>query len=241
MRKLRYVILVLVLTSILVVTACGGGETTTTTTQPATTATTSEPTTTATTEPDPTTPPPTTDSTTPPTTEPTTIPTTPPTTEPTTPPEPEEMVITSAAFEEGGIIPDMYSCDGADISPELNWTGVPEGTHELALVMDDPDAPGGTFVHWVIYDIPADVTSLEENLPKTMELANGAVQGLNDFMGIGYGGPCPPAGQSHRYFVTLYAIDADLELGAVLNKGMLLATIEGHVLAEAQLMGNFQS
>jgi len=140
-----------------------------------------------------------------------------------------------------GTIPDMYSCDGADISPELNWTGVPEGTQSLALIMDDPDAPAGTWVHWVIYNIPADATGLEENLPKTMELANGAVQGLNDFMAIGYGGPCPPSGQSHRYFFTLYAIDTEFELEAVLNKAMLLATIEGHVLAEAQIMGNFQS
>ena len=249
MSKLRYVFLVLVLTSILVLTACGGGETTTTTitttTEPTTTATTSEPTTAATTEPEPTT-------TTPPTTTPpattttppattTTPPTTPPTTDPTTPPEPEEMVITSTAFEEDGTIPVIYSCDGADISPELNWTGVPEGTQSFALILDDPDAPGGTFTHWVIFNIPADATGLEENVPKTATLASGAIQGRNSFGMIGYGGPCPPLGQSHRYFFTVYALDTALDLASGASKAQLLAAIEGHILAEAEIMGNFQS
>lgn len=242
MRKLRYVFLILVLTSIMVMTACGGDETTTTTpptTAPATTA----PTTVATTEPEPTT-----TTTQHPTTEPTptvtpppvtTPPTTPATTEPTTPPEPEEMVITSAGFEHEGIIPNAYSCDGADISPELNWTGVPAGAQSLALIMDDPDAPGGTFVHWVIFNIPADATGLEENVPKTATLASGAIQGRNGFGEIGYGGPCPPSGQSHRYFFKLYALDTTLDLASGASKAQLLAAIEGHILAEAQLMGNF--
>lgn len=151
------------------------------------------------------------------------------------------MVITSGAFEHEGTIPDAYSCDGADISPELNWTGVPEGTQSLVLILDDPDAPGGTFTHWVIYNIPADATGLEENIPKIATLASGALQGRNSFGSIGYGGPCPPLGQSHRYFFKLYALDITLDLGSGASKAQVLAAMEGHILAEAEIMGNFQS
>jgi Raf kinase inhibitor-like YbhB/YbcL family protein len=157
------------------------------------------------------------------------------------PPEPEEMVITSGAFEEDGIIPDVYSCDGQGKSPELNWMGVPEGTQSLALILDDPDAPGGTFTHWVIFNIPADATGLEENVPKTSTLASGAAQGRNDFGQTGYSGPCPPTGQSHRYFITLYALDTTLDLAGGTSKAQVLAAMEGHILAEAEIMGNFQS
>ena len=151
------------------------------------------------------------------------------------------MAITSGAFEHEGTIPDAYSCDGADISPELNWTGVPEGTQSLVLILDDPDAPGGTFTHWVIYNIPAAATGLEENIPKTAELVSGALQGRNSIGEIGYGGPCPPLGQSHRYFFKLYALDITLDLEGGASKAQVMAAMEGHILAEAEIMGNFQS
>lgn len=158
----------------------------------------------------------------------------------TTTPEPEEMVITSTAFEDGGTIPAAYSCDGQDKSPELNWTGVPEGTQSFVLILDDPDAPGGTFTHWVIFNIPAGATGLEENTAKIGELPDGTLQGKNSFGTIGYGGPCPPSGSLHRYYFTLYALDITLDLASGATKAQVLAAMEGHVLAEAVIMGNYQ-
>ena len=151
------------------------------------------------------------------------------------------MEITSPAFEEGGIIPRIYSCDGQDKSPELNWTGVPDGTQSLALILDDPDAPGGIFNHWVIFNIPADAAELAESVPKTAELDNGALQGRNRFGTLGYGGPCPPPGSTHRYYFTLYALDTTLDLAGGTSKSQVLAAMEGHILAEAEIMGNYKS
>ena len=149
------------------------------------------------------------------------------------------LKLTSTAFEEGGTIPAQYTCDGQNISPPLAWSGAPEGTKTLALIADDPDAPRGTWVHWVVYNIPASEKGLAENAPARENLDNGARQGTNDFKKIGYGGPCPPSG-THRYFFKLYALDTDLNLPSGATKDQLLKATESHVLAEGQLMGRYQ-
>lgn len=148
--------------------------------------------------------------------------------------------LTSSAFEEGDAIPARHTCDGQDISPPLSWEAVPEGARSLALIVDDPDAPSGTFVHWVIYNLPADSEELAEGVPNEQTLSDGAMQGVNGFGTVGYRGPCPPGGV-HRYFFKLYALDAELELSAGATKEDLLDAMEGHVLAEGQLMGTYQS
>ena len=125
------------------------------------------------------------------------------------------MKVESPAFQDGGFIPEMYTCDGEDVSPPLNWGPSPEGIVTWALVCDDPDAPMGTWVHWVVYDLPADVLGLSEDVLPEKELENGGKQGVNDFQKIGYGGPCPPIGE-HRYFFKVYALDVGL-LGAMAN------------------------
>ena len=148
------------------------------------------------------------------------------------------LKLTSAAFEEGGAIPQQYTCDGRDVSPPLAWASVPDDARTLALVCDDPDAPRGTWVHWVVYNIPATARELAEGVPAIENLENGARQGANDFRKIGYGGPCPPSG-THRYYFHLYALDADLNLPSGATKDQLLKAVEGHVLAEGQLMGRY--
>ena len=150
------------------------------------------------------------------------------------------MDITSSAFHPGGIIPAKYTCDGADVSPPLRWTGVPPTAKSLAVICDDPDAPVGTWVHWVLYDLPVAVAELGEKTTTAATLPNGAKQGVNDFKSIGYGGPCPPPGKPHRYFFKFYAIDTSLALKAGATKQELLKAIEGHVLAEGELMGTYQ-
>lgn len=149
------------------------------------------------------------------------------------------MELKSTAFEEGGMIPPKYTCDGQDISPPLTWTSVADGTKSLALICDDPDAPGGTWVHWVIFNIPSDTKDLAESLPREKELPNGARQGTNDFRKIGYGGPCPPGG-THRYNFKIYSLDTDLALEAGATKAQLLQAMKGHVLGEGQLMGRYK-
>jgi Raf kinase inhibitor-like YbhB/YbcL family protein len=149
------------------------------------------------------------------------------------------MKITSPAFEEGALIPGKYTCDALDISPPLEWSEGPEGTQTYALINDDPDAPVGTWVHWVIYNLPVNVNELPEDVPSMEVLENGGKQGKNDFGRIGYGGPCPPGG-THRYFFKLYAVDMELEVKAGLTKKELLNLLEGHVLAECQLMGRYR-
>ena len=149
------------------------------------------------------------------------------------------MQITSQAFEEGGMIPGKYTCDGQDVSPPLAWDAVPPGTKSLALICDDPDAPVGTWVHWVYYDIPADSRGLPEKVPQDKKPSPGGTQGINDFRKTGYGGPCPPGG-THRYYFKLYALDTLLELAPGASKGRLLKEMKGHVLGEAQLMGKYR-
>ncbi|MBA7701763.1 hypothetical protein ES703_110509 [subsurface metagenome] len=150
-----------------------------------------------------------------------------------------EIKITSPAFEEGGLIPPKYTCDGADISPPLQWDAVPQDTNSIALISDDPDAPMGTWVHWVIFGLPADTKELPENIPPDATLPNGAKQGITDFGKIGYGGPCPPSG-THRYFFKIYALDTKIDLAAGANKRELLKAMEGHILGQGQLIGKYK-
>ena len=150
-----------------------------------------------------------------------------------------EIKITSSAFEDGGLIPAKYTCDGADMSPPLQWDAVPEGARSVALICDDPDAPMGTFVHWVIFGLPAETRELAENIPSDETLPNGAKQGKSDFGRIGYGGPCPPSG-THRYFFKIYALDTEVGLAAGAAKGELLKAMEGHILGQGQLIGKYK-
>ena len=150
-----------------------------------------------------------------------------------------EIKITSSAFKDGGLIPAKYTCDGADVSPPLQWDVVPEGTKSIALICDDPDAPMGTWVHWILFNLPAKTKELAENIPPERSLPNGAKQGINDFHKIGYGGPCPPGG-THRYFFKLYALDTELDLQAGANKSQLLKAMEGHIVAQGQLIGKYK-
>lgn len=149
------------------------------------------------------------------------------------------LKLTSTAFEPGGTIPKKFTCDGPDVSPALAWSGAPAGTRSFALIMDDPDAPVGTWVHWVLYDLPVGTHELAENTAKQEELPNGARQGRNDFRRIGYGGPCPPAGPAHRYFFKLYALDAKLALKAGATKAEVEKVMKGHILAQSELMGRY--
>ena len=149
------------------------------------------------------------------------------------------MEITTRAFKSGGTIPKKFTCDGEDVSPALTWREAPENTKSFALISDDPDAPMGTWVHWVIYDLPPSLTSLEENTEKTETLANGAKQGITDFKRVGYGGPCPPPGKPHRYYFKLYALDKMLNLPPKIIKSDLLKSMKNHILAESELMGTY--
>ncbi|HEY6199999.1 MAG TPA: YbhB/YbcL family Raf kinase inhibitor-like protein [Candidatus Binatia bacterium] len=146
--------------------------------------------------------------------------------------------IKSPAFQAGGDIPRKHTCDGGDVSPALSWTDAPVGTRAFALIIDDPDAPGGTWVHWVLYDLPGNAKELSEGIAADKP-PGGAKQGVNDFRKAGYGGPCPPAGAPHRYFFKLYALDAPTDLKPGATKQQLLAAIKGHVLGEAELVGRY--
>lgn len=149
------------------------------------------------------------------------------------------FTLTSAAFREGGMIPPAHTCDGRDASPPLAWTGPPPGTNSFALISDDPDAPGQMWVHWVVYNLPPLARQLPEAFPPDEERPDGMRQGMTDFGRVGYGGPCPPSG-THRYFFTLYALDAMLSLPPGATKPQLEAAMQGHLLAEAQLMGTYR-
>jgi Raf kinase inhibitor-like YbhB/YbcL family protein len=148
--------------------------------------------------------------------------------------------LTSTAFQPGADIPKQYTGDGADRSPTLKWSEPPSGTKSLALICDDPDAPRGTWVHWVLFNLPSQTRELEEGVPTKETLANGAKQGKNDFGKIGYGGPAPPKGKPHRYFFKLYALDVAVDLPAGASKSQLTDAMKGHILAEGQLMGNYK-
>jgi len=150
------------------------------------------------------------------------------------------LVLRSSGLEENGTIDEKYTCDGMDVSIPLNWSDPPEGTKSFALIADDPDAPSGNWVHWVVYDLPADARGLAEGVPAEKTLDDGVRQGVNDFRRVGYGGPCPPSGPAHRYVFTLYALNRKLGLHGGLTKHEVLRAIRGHVLAQSQLVGIYK-
>lgn len=149
------------------------------------------------------------------------------------------FMLKCSAFEPGSLIGRAYTCDGRDITPPLRWENPPSGTRSFALVCEDPDAPMGTWVHWVIYNIPATARELSEGFPPREKSPDGSLQGQNDFGRLGYGGPCPPRGKPHRYFFRLYALDSVPGLGPGATRKALLKATEGHVLAQAELMGTY--
>jgi Raf kinase inhibitor-like YbhB/YbcL family protein len=146
----------------------------------------------------------------------------------------------SPAFAQGQEIPVKHTCDGADLSPPLTWSAPPANTRSFALIVDDPDAPAGTWVHWVLYGIGASRRELPEGVPAKDTVPGLGSQGLNDFRRVGYGGPCPPRGPAHRYFFKLYALDAELPVPPRKAKAELLKAMEGHVLGQAELMGRYK-
>jgi Raf kinase inhibitor-like YbhB/YbcL family protein len=151
------------------------------------------------------------------------------------------FTLSSPSFTNGAAIPAQHTCDGADRSPNLTWTGIPAGTRSLALLVDDPDAPAGTWVHWVLFNLPAGTNGLPENVSRTETLPElgGAIQGRNDSRTTGYAGPCPPPGKPHRYYFKLYALDGELSLRSGATKADVERGMEGHVLGNAQLMGTY--
>jgi Raf kinase inhibitor-like YbhB/YbcL family protein len=149
------------------------------------------------------------------------------------------FALKTTAFADGAGIPKKYTFDGADDSPDLSWNDAPTGTQSFALIADDPDAPVGTWTHWIIWNIPAQTTSLPEGVPKVDESGDGTHQGKNDFKRNGYGGPCPPPGKPHRYFFKLYALDAKLDIKAGARRSELERAMKGHVLSQTELMGTY--
>jgi len=151
-----------------------------------------------------------------------------------------DIQLLSTAFREGEVIPVQYTCDGDNVSPPLRWGRLPKNSQSLALICEDPDAPSGTFAHWLVFNLPPIVSDLPEALPATETLVEtGALQGRNDFDDIGYDGPCPPPGNPHRYFFRLYALDTKLGLQAGATKHEFARAVEGHILAEGHLMGTY--
>jgi Raf kinase inhibitor-like YbhB/YbcL family protein len=149
------------------------------------------------------------------------------------------FALTTSAFAQGSGIPKKHTCDGADVSPALNWSGAPNGTQSFALIMDDPDAPVGTWTHWIIWNIPAKAAALPEGFSTAEQSGDGTRQGKNDFKRVGYGGPCPPPGKPHRYFFKLYALDANLDVSAGAGRKELEHAMNGHVLSHAEWMGTY--
>jgi len=155
-------------------------------------------------------------------------------------PSPMEFNLTSEVFLEGAPIPSEYTCNGEDVSPPLAWSGAPDNTSSFALIMDDPDAPMGTWVHWVLFNLPGDANALDVGLPSEAEFPDGSRQGTNSWGRLGYGGPCPPSG-NHRYYFKLYALDTSLVLSESAAKEDVLAAMEGHILMETELMGTYSA
>lgn len=149
------------------------------------------------------------------------------------------LLLESPAYSRHGLIPPKYTCDGENISPPLRWSNVPGGTQTFAIIFDDPDAPAKIWVHWVLYNIPGDLRKLDEHVPATEILPDGAMHGTNDFKKRAYGGPCPPGG-SHRYFMKLYALDTELDPGPGAIKQELLQAMEGHVIEQAELAAEYE-
>lgn len=146
--------------------------------------------------------------------------------------------LSSSAFSSGGAIPKNYTCDGSDVSPPLSWVGAP-AAQSFALIVDDPDAPAGTWAHWVLYNAPGSAKQFSEGVKKDEQLSDGTLQGRNDFRKTGYNGPCPPPGKPHRYFFKLYALDTKLNLKPGATKAEVESAIKGHIVGQAELMGKF--
>lgn len=149
------------------------------------------------------------------------------------------MELKSSAFGNQGTIPAKYTCDGENVSPPLNWSDTPEDAKSFTLICDDPDAPAGTWTHWILFNLPATATELPENVPATETLANGAKQGKNDFGKLGYGGPCPPSG-THQYSFRIYALDTELNLESGASKDQVVSAMESYILAQGELVGKYQ-
>lgn len=150
-----------------------------------------------------------------------------------------KIELKSTAFHYGGMIPSKHTCDGTNLSPQLSWSNVPEGTESLAILCDDPDAPGGTWVHWVIFNIPANTKELAEGIHSYQSHSNGTTHGKNDFGRLGYGGPCPPGG-THRYFFKIYALDQVLLVKPGATKTDVENSMRGHILGQGELMGKYK-
>ena len=151
-----------------------------------------------------------------------------------------KIELKTTSFTPGDFIPKRFTCEASDVSPALAWTDPPPGTQSFAIIEDDPDAPSGTFVHWLVYDLPAAYRSLPEALPGNDQMPDGGRQGTNGFSRTGYNGPCPPRGKPHRYFIRLYALDAKLDLRPAATRRELEAAMKGHILAQGELMGRYQ-
>lgn len=149
------------------------------------------------------------------------------------------MELKTSAFDAGGMIPRAYTCDGGNQSPAISWSGVPDGATSLALLCEDPDAPSGTWTHWVLFNLPASLRALPDGVPAAGRLEGGGLQGKNDFGRIGYGGPCPPRGTTHRYFFRLFALDTMLDLEPGASRQQVRTQMEGHILAQAEWMGRY--
>jgi Raf kinase inhibitor-like YbhB/YbcL family protein len=147
--------------------------------------------------------------------------------------------LSSPSFPNGAAIDKKFTCDGADVCPQLIWTDPPAGTKTFALLADDPDAPVGNWNHWTLWNLPATERTLVEGTPKQAQLSNGAQQGMNDFRKPGYNGPCPPPGNPHRYYFRLYALDSKLDLKSGTSKKDLEAAMKGHILGQAEWMGRY--
>ena len=151
----------------------------------------------------------------------------------------ETILVSSPAFAEAAPIPRAHTCDGEDASPALRWEGLPENAASLALICEDPDAPRGTFIHWVLWNLPPDTRELPEDLPKSAALPSGAKQGRNDFGSVGYRGPCPPPGHPHRYYFRLFALDAMLKGIGEASASDLRRAMERHILGAGAVMGTY--
>lgn len=150
------------------------------------------------------------------------------------------FILTSSAFKSGEDIPEKYTCDGMDVSPPLSWSGFPAETKSFILIVEDPDAPGGIFTHWIAYNISSKITSLSEGIKKVGKLDNGILQGMNSFGRIGYNGPCPPHGSKHRYYFRIYALDCYIDLPPGATREEVLKMIKEHVIGEAELLGYYE-
>lgn len=148
--------------------------------------------------------------------------------------------VTTPRFEYGKAIPVKFTCDGDDVSPVIRWDNLPKDTASVVLLMEDPDAPMGTFTHWIVYNLPPDSTGMEEIIPKQKTLNNGGFQGRNDFGKYGYGGPCPPEGETHRYYFRVYALKKKLKQEDGANRDALLDAIKDKVIDSGEYMGTYK-